>query len=71
MTEERMSDSFTTTSETCSDDESLHKRHKVCLSVRVLYRAVMFLGDQLSGKPGNVGEFDGGQGNVGELTKSQ
>ena len=34
MSDERMSgsDSFTTTSETYSDDESLPKRHKVCAS---------------------------------------
>ena len=28
-------------------------------------------GDHLSGKPGNVREFDSCQGNVGDFTKSQ
>jgi len=28
-------------------------------------------GDHLSGKPGNVGEFDSCHGNVGDFTKNQ
>jgi len=28
-------------------------------------------GDRLSGKPGNVGEFDSCQGNVGDFTENQ
>jgi len=31
----------------------------------------MFKGDHLSGKPGNVTEFDSCQGNVGDFIKSQ
>jgi len=43
--------------------------HSVCLSQQLLWRYLQ--GDHLSGKPGNVREFDSCQENVRDFTKSQ